>query len=229
MDNFESLWLKYTQSVRDYETVFRHMYKNKISTRTALLYTEWAFMLEKYSRDFDAANLVYQTGLKKVSDERQEKLIQCEYKKFAERMRLRISRDVICPLSKGGSSQSSLEQILAAAEDAPPTPKTVGQRKKRTYEQAFGAGEEDSESTPQLSKKRMLLDSDEVKEYGTLVSEYSRGMTLVQAKDPASSESNGQTINPYKKEVTVLDKLPLSFLGQEAEEEEKQMPSADNN
>ena len=99
MDNYDSLWLKYAQSVRDYETVFRHMYKNKIGTRTALLYTEWAFMLEKYSRNFDAANLVYQTGLKKVSDERQEKLIQSEYKKFAERMRLRISRDVICPLS----------------------------------------------------------------------------------------------------------------------------------
>ena len=75
----------------------------------------------------------------------------------------------------------------------------------------------------------MLLDSDEVKEYGTLVSDYSRGMTVVQAKNPASKESNGQTINSYKKEVTVLDKLPLSFLGQEAEEEEKQMPSADNN
>ena len=53
--------------VKDYETVYRHMFQEKIGTSEASLYADWAFMLEKYRRDFDSASLIYQEGLKWVT------------------------------------------------------------------------------------------------------------------------------------------------------------------
>ena len=55
--------------VKDYETVYRHMFQNKIGVTQADLFHDWAFMVEKYSRDFDAACLIYQEGLKFVTEE----------------------------------------------------------------------------------------------------------------------------------------------------------------
>ena len=65
-NNLELVWLRYAKSVRDYETVYRHMFTNKIGTSKASLYIDWAFMLEKYLRNFEAASLMFQTGLVNV-------------------------------------------------------------------------------------------------------------------------------------------------------------------
>ena len=58
-NNLEQVWLRYAKSVRDYETVFRHMFQKKIGTSKASLYIDWAFMLEKYLRNFEAASLIF--------------------------------------------------------------------------------------------------------------------------------------------------------------------------
>ena len=61
--------------VKDYETVYRHMFHNKIGTSEASLFVDWAFMLEKYRRDFDSASTVYQEGLKRVTNEANETIL----------------------------------------------------------------------------------------------------------------------------------------------------------
>lgn len=61
--------------VKDYETVYRHMFQEKIGTSEASLYADWAFMLEKYRRDFDSASLIYQEGLKWVTQEAHERTL----------------------------------------------------------------------------------------------------------------------------------------------------------
>lgn len=50
--------------VRDGENVYRFMLAQRIGTRKANLYADWAFFLEKYRRNFDAASLVYLEGLR---------------------------------------------------------------------------------------------------------------------------------------------------------------------
>ena len=65
------LWLKYALTVSDAETVYRHMLEHDIGTGEAALYSAWALMLEKYRRNFEAASIVYQEGLKRVTNQAQ--------------------------------------------------------------------------------------------------------------------------------------------------------------
>ena len=110
-DDLTAVWLKYAQMVRDYETVYRYMLHNEIGTTNANLFLKWAFCLEKYRRNFDAANLVLQEGIKRVCDENQEKLLIKRYSEFAERMKLRIKRDILKTLDMG-ESLSNLQTML---------------------------------------------------------------------------------------------------------------------
>ena len=86
-------------TVNDAETVYRHMFQAGIGSGGAALYFEWALFLEKYRRNFDAVSIVYQEGLKRVEGETQEAILKKKYKEFAERMNLRIKRDVTDVLS----------------------------------------------------------------------------------------------------------------------------------
>ena len=63
------------------------------------MYFEWALFLEKYRRNFDAVSIVYQEGLKRVQGETQEEILKKKYTEFAERMNLRIKRDITDVLS----------------------------------------------------------------------------------------------------------------------------------
>ena len=173
--NIVTLWLKYAQLVSDSETVYRHMLSNKIGTTETTLYLEWALVLEKYRRNFDAASLVFQEGLKKVQGEAQEKLLMQKYTDFAERMRLRIKRDVIDPLSKNESE--SLEELLNKEENIL-SPGTISKSKKRSYLEAFGR---DPPSFIQAPVKRMLLSSEDVQDCAKIVNEYKRGLSCSKA------------------------------------------------
>ena len=97
--------------VRDCETVYRYMLHNEIGSTNAKLFLSWAFFLEKYRRNFDAANLVMQEGLKRVSGESEEKLLIKKYSEFAERMKLRIKRDILKTLDMG-ENLSNLQTML---------------------------------------------------------------------------------------------------------------------
>ena len=82
-DSSAALWLKYAQMVKDSETVYRHMLTNEIGSTEATLFADWAFMLEKYRRNFDAACLVYQEGLKRVTKEPHERILLQKFTEFA--------------------------------------------------------------------------------------------------------------------------------------------------
>ena len=86
------------------------MLHNGIGTTNANLFLKWAFFLEKFRRNFDAANLVFQEGLKRVSEENQEKLIK-RYSEFAKRMKERIKRDILKTLDMG-ENLSNLQTML---------------------------------------------------------------------------------------------------------------------
>ena len=130
-ESYAKLWLKYAMTVNDAETVYRHMFQTGIGSGGAALYFEWALFLEKYRRNFDAVSIVYQEGLKRVQGETQEEVLKKKYTEFAERMNLRIKRDVTDVLSQSGSSCKLLqEQNLS--------PQSKNTRKKRTYAAAFG-------------------------------------------------------------------------------------------
>ena len=123
--------------------------------------------LEKFKRDFEAASLVYQEGLKRVEGEQQEKEVMKKYADFHKRMKLRFERDVENELGPAG-----VEQVLrdAGLEQSINNRK---QSKKRTLSQAFGSEAIELMTT---SKKRQLLGSKEIKDCDTLLSNYKQGI-----------------------------------------------------
>lgn len=127
--------------VSDGETVFRYMLANKIGIRKANLYADWALLLEKYRRNFEAASLVYLEGLRTVSSPAEETCLMQKYFEFASRMQLRFKRDIPDSLGR------SLEQ-----HQSPPGSQKSS--RKRTYQEVFGTN--DSPSVVCSGKKRLL-------------------------------------------------------------------------
>ena len=62
------VWLKYAKMVNDPETVYKHMLHNNIGTNRHELFYDWSMLLEKFRRNFEAASMVYQEGLKRVDE-----------------------------------------------------------------------------------------------------------------------------------------------------------------
>ena len=95
-----------------------------------------------------------------------------DYTNFAERMRLRIKRDITDCLNKDKSITNS---DLSTLGDNPLSPNSKFVKKKWTYEEAFGK-EPEIDTPAVMPKKRKLLNSSEAQDCGTVVNEYCRGI-----------------------------------------------------
>jgi hypothetical protein len=91
-----------------------------------------------------------------------------KYSEFAERMRLRLKRDVTDPL---GNDLKILGPLYLS-------PGSISKRKKRTYEEAFG--QEPPNSIELLAKKR-LLESKQVVDCATTVEDYNIAIETAKA------------------------------------------------
>ena len=98
-----------------------------------------------------------------------------DYTNFAERMRLRIKRDITDCLNKDNKDKSITNSDSATLDDNPLSPNSKFVKKKRTYEEAFGK-EPEIDTPVEMPKKRKLLSSIEVLECGTVVNDYIRGI-----------------------------------------------------
>ena len=76
--------------VSDGETVYRYMLTNKIGTDSSNLFADWAFLLEKYHKNYEATSLVFLEGLRSVSSPAEETCLMQKYLEFATRMSLRF-------------------------------------------------------------------------------------------------------------------------------------------